>query len=139
MAPVLQARRHRIQDSVFRLAPESWERSSAEKGIAMKFYCEFTWFPGTTRRDVAERLVHQHEAGSNNPDKIQGWYNLVGGGAGFLIVDYDDPKELTAFLQPYMDIMSFDVRAITENSYEDTVREMQHLLSSGEDRPPIAL
>lgn len=105
----------------------------------MKFYCEFTWFPGTTRRDVAERLVRQHDAGSNKPEKIQGWYNLVGGGAGFLIVDYDDPKELTAFLQPYMDIMAFDVRAITENSYEDTVREMQHVLSSGEDNPPIAL
>lgn len=105
----------------------------------MKFYCEFTWFPGTTRRDVAERIVQQHEAGRNNPDRITGWYNLVGGGAGFLIVDYDDPKELTAFLQPYMDVMSFDVRAITENSYEDTVEEMQEILETVEDNQPIAL
>lgn len=105
----------------------------------MKFYCEFTWFPGTTRRDVAERIVQQHEAGRNNPDRIAGWYNLVGGGAGFLIVDYDDPKELTAFLQPYMDVMSFDVRAITENSYEDTVKEMQKILDTVEDNQPIAL
>ncbi len=105
----------------------------------MKFYCEFTWFPGTTRRDVAERIVQQHEAGHNNPDRITGWYNLVGGGAGFLIVDYDDPKELTAFLQPYMDVMSFDVRAITENSYEDTVKEMREILETVEDTQPIAL
>lgn len=105
----------------------------------MKFYCEFTWFPGTTRRDVAERIVQQHEAGRNNPDRITDWYNLVGGGAGFLIVDYDDPKELTAFLQPYMDVMSFDVRAITDNSYEDTVKEMQAILDTVEDNQTIAL
>ena len=105
----------------------------------MKFYCEFTWFPGTTRRDVAERIVRQHESGRNNPDRITGWYNLVGGGAGFLIVDYDDPKELTAFLQPYMDVMGFDVRAITENSYEQTVQEMQRILDNVEDNQPTAL
>lgn len=104
----------------------------------MQFYCEFTWFPGTTRKDVAERVVRQHEAGRNKPEHIKGWYNLVGGGAGFLIVDYDDPKDLTAFLQPYMDVMGFDVRAVTENSYEQTLQEMRNLLEgSGDD--PIAL
>lgn len=105
----------------------------------MQFYCQFTWFPGTTRRDVAERLVRQHESGANKPESIKGWYNLVGGGAGFLIVDYDDPKKLTAFLQPYMDVMSFDVRAITENSYEQTVEEMKKLLDTVDDNQPIAL
>lgn len=102
----------------------------------MKFYCGFTWFPGTTRREVAERIVQQHEAGRNKPENIMAWYNLAGGGAGFLIVDYDDPKELTAFLQPYMDVMSFDVRAITENSYDDTIQEMKHILETDH---PIAL
>jgi hypothetical protein len=98
-----------------------------EKGKTMLFYCEFTWFPGTTREEVASRIVRQHDAGKNKPEQIKGWYNLVGGGAGFLIVDYNDPKELTAFLQPYMDVMSFDVRAITENAYEATVEEMRTL------------
>ena len=93
----------------------------------MLFLCEFTWFPGTTREEVAERVVQQHDAGLNHPDRIRGWYNLAGGGAGFLIVDYDDPKALTAFLQPYMDLMSFDVRAITENDYNATIEEMRQL------------
>jgi hypothetical protein len=110
-----------------------------EKGTTMQFYCEFTWFPGTTRKDVAERVVRQHESGSNQPENIKGWYNLVGGGAGFLIVEYDDPKKLTAFLQPYMDVMSFDVRAITENTYDETVREMKRFLDSGGKDDPIAL
>jgi hypothetical protein len=93
----------------------------------MLYLCEFTWYPGTTRAEVAKRLVAQHDAGENRQERIRGWYNLVGGGAGFLIVDYDDPRELTAFLQPYMDLMSFDVRAITENEYEPTVAQLREV------------
>ena len=89
----------------------------------MLYLCEFTWFPGMTRARVAQRVVQQHDAGANRQERIRGWYNLVGGGAGFLIVDYDDPHELTGFLQPYMDLMSFDVRAITENAYEATIAQ----------------
>ncbi|MDP9359504.1 MAG: DUF3303 domain-containing protein [Chloroflexota bacterium] len=93
----------------------------------MLFYCQFTWFPGTRRAQVAQRVVQQHDAGANNPERIRGWYNLVGGGAGFLLVDYDDPRELTAFLQPFMDLMSFDVRAITENDYAATIEELRRV------------
>ena len=91
----------------------------------MLFYCEFTWYPGVSREEVAQRVVQQHDSGKNNQDRIKGWYNLVGGGAGFLLVDYDDPKELTAFLQPYMDLMGFDVRALTENKYDETIERLR--------------
>ena len=93
----------------------------------MLYLCEFTWFPGTSRAEVARRVVQQHDAGANRPERIQGWYNLVGGGAGFLIVNYDDPHELTAFLQPYMDLMSFDVRALTQNEYEATIAQLREV------------
>jgi Domain of unknown function (DUF3303) len=93
----------------------------------MLFLCQFTWFPGTTRRAVAQRVVAQHDAGANHPERIKGWYNLAGGGAGFLLVEYDDAKELTAFLQPYMDLMSFDVRAITQLDYEERIKELRQV------------
>lgn len=93
----------------------------------MLFHCQFTWFPGTTRAQVAQRVVQQHDAGLNHPERIKGWYNLVGGGAGFLLVDYDDPRELTAFLQPYMDLMSFDVRAITQLDYKKRIEELREV------------
>lgn len=95
----------------------------------MLFLCQFTWFPGTSRKEVAKRLVEQHDAGANNPERIRGWYNLAGGGAGALIVEYDDIRELTAFLQPYMDLMSFDVRAISQLDYEDRVKELRTVAS----------
>ena len=85
----------------------------------------FTWFPGTKRAQVAQRVVQQHDAGANHPERIRGWYNLAGGGAGFLLVEDDTPEELTAFLQPYTDLRSFDVRAIYERPYKQTIEELR--------------
>ena len=97
----------------------------------MRYYCAFTWFPHVSREMVARRVVEQHDAGKNNADRIEGWYNLAGGGAGFLLVDYDDPRELTAFLQPYMDLMAFDVRAVYELAYDDRIEELRKVAEGG--------
>ena len=66
----------------------------------MLFYCAYTWFPNTRPEAVWERVIHQHERGANAPELIRGWYDLAGGGAGFLIVETDDVRELTAMLRP---------------------------------------
>ena len=97
----------------------------------MLFLCQFTWSPGTTRQQVAQRVVQQHDAGMNRPERIKGWYNLVGGGAGFLLVEYDDPRELTAFLQPFMDLMSFDVRGVYRLDYEQRIQELRQVATQG--------
>jgi len=89
--------------------------------------CSFTWFPNTKREQVAKRVVQQHDAGMNHPERIKGWYNLVGGGAGFLLVEGNDPRDLTAFLQPYMDLMSFDVRGVYQLDYEQRIRELREI------------
>jgi hypothetical protein len=91
----------------------------------MRYYCSFTWFHHVSREMVAKRVVEQNDAGENHPEKIVDWYNLAGGGAGFLIVEYDDPRELTRFLSPYMDLMSFDVRAIYELNYDARIEELR--------------
>ena len=104
----------------------------------MLFFCQFTWYPGTTRAQVAKRLVQQHDAGENHPERIRGWYNLAGGGAGFLLVDYDSIDELTAFLQPYMDLMRFDVRAISELDYEPTIERLRQFASQSGTEPGVA-
>ena len=91
----------------------------------MLYYCEFTWHPGTTAEAVKKRIVEQDTAGKNNPDRIKGWYTLAGGGAGFLLVEYDDPRELSNFLTPYMDLMGFDVRAVYQNDYAKALRQFK--------------
>ena len=93
----------------------------------MIWYCSFTWYPGTTRRQVAQRIVQQHDAGANHPERIRGWYNLVGGGAGFLLLEAERPADVTAFLQPYMDLMSWDVRAVTQLEYASRIEELRNV------------
>ena len=90
----------------------------------MLWYCAFTWYPKTERQEVAKRILQQHDAGKHRSEQVRGWYNLAGGGSGFLIVESNDPKSLTAMLQPYMDLMSWDVRAIYALDYN---QEVEHL------------
>ena len=93
----------------------------------MLYYCGFTWHHHTNRQQVAQRILQQHDAGANIKQYLKGWYNLAGGGAGFLLVEVDDPRKLNAFLSPYMDLMSFDVRAIYELEYEQQIQEFRQL------------
>jgi hypothetical protein len=91
----------------------------------MLWYCPFTWFPNTSREQVAKRILERHDAGENHPERIRGWYQLAGGGAGFLLVELDEPRELTRFLQPYMDLMSFDVRAVYQLDYAKEIESLR--------------
>ena len=88
----------------------------------MLWYCRYTWHSGTTPNEVRRRVVQQHEAGTNHPEWIRGWYNLAGGGAGFLLIETADPRELNAILEPYMDLVRFDVHAVYELPYQDTIK-----------------
>ena len=88
----------------------------------MLWYCRFTWHPGTMAPQVRRRVIEQHDAGTNHPEKIRGWYNLAGGGAGFLLIQANDPRELNEIIQPYMNLMSFDVHAIYELPYDETIK-----------------
>ena len=91
----------------------------------MLYYCRYEWYPGTTREQVAARFMAQHEAGRHHAQTWRGWYALAGGGAGFLLVETDDPRQLTEMLQPYMDLMSWDVRAIYELDRESALQSMR--------------
>lgn len=91
----------------------------------MLWYCRFTWYPGTTAQRVRERVVQQHAAGTNQPEKIRDWYNLVGGGAGFLVIETDDPHDLNVILEPYMDLMAWDVHGIARLPYDRVVARLE--------------
>jgi len=91
----------------------------------MLWYCRYKWHPNTTREQVARRVVEQHDAGKNQPDKIRGWYDLAGGGAGFLMIETDNPQDITDILQPYMDLMAVDVHPVIENEYDATIERLR--------------
>lgn len=91
----------------------------------MLWYCRFKWHSSTSAQQMRQRVLAQHDAGANHPERIKGWYNLVGGGAGFLLVESDDPREVTAFLTPYLDLMDVDVHGIYELPYEATIQALR--------------
>lgn len=95
----------------------------------MLWYCAFTWYPHTTRQQVAQRVLQQHESSAHRGDQIRGWYNLAGGGSGFLLIEAQTPHELTSMLQPYMDLMSWDVRAIYELHYDKEIQELRQAVA----------
>ncbi len=68
-----------------------------------------------------------HDSGLNHPERIRGWYNLAGGGAGFLLVETENPNDLTEFLQPYMDLISWDVHAVQPLDYEQQIERLRHV------------
>ena len=78
----------------------------------MLYYAAYTWHAHTTAEAVLARHALQYAAGALDLGLVRGWYNLVGGGAGFLLLEADDPQAVTDLLQPYSDLMSFDVRAV---------------------------
>jgi len=96
----------------------------------MLWYCRFTWIPGTKQSDVRERVARQHAAGTNHPEKIRGWYNLAGGGAGFLLIETDDPRELNEILEPYMDLVNFDVHCVVELPYDEVTEHFRQQMAA---------
>jgi hypothetical protein len=91
----------------------------------MLFYCRFTWSPGTSREAVGRRLLEQDDLNANHPERIRGWYTLAGGGAGFLLIEAETPQDVSEIVEPYMDLMTWDVHAVAANDYNATIAAMR--------------
>lgn len=91
----------------------------------MLWYLSYTWRPSARVQDVRGRILQQDEIGTNIPGKIRGWYDLVSGGAGFLLIETDDLEEINAFCQPYMDLMDWDVRAVRSPEYRAALKRFR--------------
>ena len=91
----------------------------------MLWYCWFQRLPGATPEQVRHRLLMQHAAGTNEPERIRSWYNLVEGGAGFVLINADDIRDVNAMLDPYRDVLSWDVNVMVERNYQDVVKELR--------------
>ncbi len=91
----------------------------------MLWYCRFRWQPNTRLDEVRRRVLEQHDAGALEGKRIRGWYNLAGGGAGFLLLDAETPREVTDLLEPYMDLVDWDVHAVYELNYEQVINDLR--------------
>lgn len=96
----------------------------------MLYYCEFTWNRTTTQEAMDRRLVGL--LGSNPVgSKIHGYYDLVGGAAGFLILETDNPEDVAAMMIPYSDLLHWDVRSIIARDLEASIAEAKADVAQG--------
>jgi hypothetical protein len=93
----------------------------------MLYLCEFTWQAGKSAREIGERMLQLRGPGDANV-KIHHWYSLVGGGAGVIVVEADDPREVNAALTPWMDLISWDVRAVFETNLDEVIEQTRQRL-----------
>jgi hypothetical protein len=84
----------------------------------MIYVCQYTWNPGTTDEQVQQRI-----AAARMPENltVRGYYPLVGGGAGYVIVETDEPQRVRELLVQSMDLIRWDVRAVTEGDLQQEV------------------
>ena len=97
-------------------------------GDGMLWYCKFKWHPNTSadgrcgagsssRTRPARTIRSGSGAGTTSPVAA----------AGFMLIETDEPRELTDMLQPYMDLLSWDVHAVSEQEHraEETIESFR--------------
>jgi len=83
------------------------------------------------------RVLQQHAAGTNRPEKIRGWYNFAGGGKGFVLIETEDSRELNGILEPYRDLVSWDVDAVYELPYDAVATHFREMIQSAGTSMPV--
>ena len=92
----------------------------------MLFYAGFTTHPHTAVEQARARHDAQFRADALRPETWRGFYEFAGGGGGFLLIEAEEAHALTAVLQPYQDLVQWDVRAlhaIDVDAFIDQVRQ----------------
>ena len=97
----------------------------------MLYYGAHIWKTGTTREQVGRHLIEEADAGRLRLEGVRGSYGLVGGGAGFLLVEADDPTEVNRALTPSMHLMRWDVRALIPFDLAKDVETFRQELGQG--------
>ena len=91
----------------------------------MLWSCTYRVRPGYRARDLARRFLRQHDAGTNRPAQLRGWYLFPTGSSGTVYIEAETPKDLSTFIDPYSDLVGWDVEAITEMNYNQVLEELR--------------
>jgi hypothetical protein len=91
----------------------------------MWWYCGYHALPKVRASDLGRRFLRQHDAGSNRPANLRGWFTFPTGVAGFILIEADTPKEVTAVLEPYSRLVEWRVEAIAELNYNQVLEELR--------------
>ena len=87
--------------------------------------CQYRTQSGVAASALRERFMRQHDAGSNRPADLRGWYSFASGTEGVVLVETEDPRVLTQILQPYSDLLEWTVQCAYEIIYNQLFEEIR--------------
>jgi hypothetical protein len=93
----------------------------------MWWYCGYQALPGVRASQLARQFLRQHDAGTNNQQDLRGWFVFPTGTAGFVLLEADTPRALSAVLDPYSKLVEWRVEAVSELNYNQVLEEQRKL------------
>lgn len=85
----------------------------------MLWFCHYKAHEGVTRKELRERYETEDEGLDFEQFKgVVAWYAFAGLSEGVVVIDLEDPIELTAILQPCRHLISWDVKACKQMDME---------------------
>ena len=91
----------------------------------MWWYCGYRALPKVRASDLARRFLRQHDAGTNQPANLRGWFAFPSGLAGFVLIEADTPREVTSIVEPYARLVTWDIQAVAEQNYNQVHEELR--------------
>lgn len=91
----------------------------------MLWYCGYRSLPGVRASQLARRFLRQHDAGSNRPADLRGWFTFPSGTAGFFLIEAETPRDLAPVLDPYSRFVQWRVEAVFELNYNQVLEEQR--------------
>src|SRR5690348_2640389 len=95
------------------------------------YECSWRWHPSTVERPPADRAADFRrvftaaETAEPFGERLRGWYSYPGAAqAGFLLVEAASHEELARLLQPYTELMGFDVKPIVSVDYQQRRKQI---------------
>lgn len=91
----------------------------------MWWYCGYRALPTVRAADLARRFLRQHDAGTNQPSNVRGWFMFPSGVEGFVLIEADTPRQLASVLEPYGRLVEWRVEAVSELNYNQVLEELR--------------
>lgn len=91
----------------------------------MWWHCEYRAHPQVRSSDLARRFLRQHDAGTNRPSQVRGWFTYPSGVDGFVLIEAETPREVATILEPYARLVAWRTEAISELNYNQTLEELR--------------
>jgi hypothetical protein len=91
----------------------------------MLWLCSYEALPGVRSDSLGRRFLRQHDAGTNASGSLRGWYVHPGGTSGTVFLEAETPQEITAVIEPYSSLVSWQVSPAVEMNYNQVLEEQR--------------